>query len=136
MEMYKLNKKTMNDFTTEENKWLKVLSKDKNYNEQEFLDNYLEENEIILSIFKYRNYLINKQNVDNIDKLKMALNAICNKNYDLIKEIFEVMFLEPLSEQDINIMIYVIKTKEILSKIIQLHNIKKTNRLMSILTRL
>lgn len=122
------------NFTATEEQWLDVLKGNKSYNNVTFFNNYYNENEIALSIFKYRNVLLNKQNkIKNIDKVDNLYKSIINKDYQSIKKEFEEMFLEVFDDDDINIIIKMIDSKEKLMNLIQLHN-KKLNRLMYLIT--
>jgi hypothetical protein len=123
------------NFTKFENEWLEILKKDKNYNDAEFFNTYLNESEITLSIFRYRNYLVSKQNdIRNIDKASEIMEYILNENYNLIENKFEEMFLEPVSKVEIRSIINIVTIQEKLIDLIGLHNRKKANRLMSLLT--
>ena len=122
------------NFLESEKEWLEVLKNDKNYKDVEFFNTYLDESEVTLSIFRYRNYLVSKQNdIRNIDKASEIMEYILNKKNDLIKKELEEMFLEPVSKVEIRSIINIITTQEKLIDLITLHNKKKTNRLMSLL---
>lgn len=125
------------NFTGDEMDWLEALKQNKNYNYEEFISNFYKKNSKMLSIAKYRNYLLNNQsNNENNNKTKEMMELINNKDYQLIKKEFEKMFLESFEEMDIDIIINIIKNEDVLQKVIQIHNNKKTDRLMSILTRI
>jgi hypothetical protein len=128
---FKLNK-------TEES-WIEVLAKDKKYNNEDFMDNYLDlrKGETTLSIFRYRNNLIMQQtDADNIVKIDTIISVLNGKDTCSIKEAFEEMFLEPFSKCDVDIIIQFIKNIDTLNWVLEQHNINKIERLMSILTRI
>ncbi|WP_297419022.1 hypothetical protein [Clostridium sp.] len=128
--------KSFENFSETEVELLNVLSIDKNYNIDYFFNNFLENNRIFLSIWEYRNYLIEKQNgIKNLEKIDIVMEAIDQSNIVTIKGFFEEMFLEPISESCISVILSKIKTKERLAEIIQIHNLKKFNRIIKILNQ-
>ena len=111
--------------------WNNVLKKDNHYSIDDWIKTILNIN-IMYSIIEYRSKLLKQQNpkentVDNI------CSFIKNNNKKELKNILELMFLEPIEISILSDIKNLMQNKNIVLNMVNLHRNKKDLRIIRIL---